>query len=169
MAMRVRLAFVGLVAALTTFVGLTTVAVAGPDGSDSAVACVLNTQLSPDNEIRTTPNTSVASGHAQITVLNDGTIEFKVFVLNPAGENFFIGHIHGPATSTQNAGIVVDLLGGPAGGSAFTDMTTTLMGDGVPRAAAVGIAELLCASPENYYVNFHTTTEPSGAIRGQLG
>jgi hypothetical protein len=167
--MRVRLAFAGVVAALTTFVGLTTVAVAGPDGSEGAVACVFNTQLRTDNEVRTTPNTSVASGQAQIKVLNDGTIEFIVFVLNPAGENFLVGHIHGPATVTENAGIVVDLLGGPAGGSPFTEKTTTLMGDGVPRTAAVGIAELLCASPQSYYVNFHTMTEPTGAIRGQLG
>lgn len=167
--MRFRLALVGLVVALTTFVGLTTAAGAGPDGSDNGVACVLNTQLSPENEVRTTPNTSVASGHAQIKVRNDGTIELKAFVLNPAGENFLVAHIHGPATSTGNAGILVDLLGGPAGGSPFTARTTTLMGEGVPRAAAVGIATLLCANPANYYVNFHTMTEPSGAIRGQLG
>lgn len=166
--MKLRLTLVGLVAGLTAFVGLTAVAVAGPDGSLEATACVLNTKLAPENEVRAT-NTSVASGHAQIKVRNDGTIEFKVFVLNPAGESFQVGHIHGPATSTENAGIVVDLLGGPAGGSAFDAKTTTMMGDGVPRAAAVGIAQLLCASPELYYVNFHTTTEPAGAIRGQLG
>jgi hypothetical protein len=167
--MKVRLVFTSLVVASAMMVGLTAVAVAGPSGSDSAVACVLNTQLSPENEVRTTPNTSVASGHAQIMVRNDGTIEFNAFVLNPAGENFLVGHIHGPASATQNAGIVVDLLGGPAGGSSFTDMTTTLMGEGVPRATAGDIATLLCAGPESYYVNFHTQTEPSGAIRGQLG
>lgn len=167
--MKVRLVFAGLIVAAATMVGLSAVAYAGPDGSDSATACVLNTQLSPEAEVRTTPNTSVASGHAQIKVRNDGTIEFKAFVLNPAGENFLVAHIHGPATATQNAGIVVDLLGGPAGGSSFTDMTTTLMGEGVPRATAGDIATLLCASPQNYYVNFHTQTEPSGAIRGQLG
>jgi hypothetical protein len=166
--MNLRLTMVGLVAALTTFVGLTGSAVAGPAGSDGATACVFNTLLKPENEVRAT-NTSVASGHAQIKVLNDGTIQFKVFVLNPAGENFQVGHIHGQATTEGNAGIVVDLLGGPAGGSSFEGKTTTLMGLGVPRATApANIAELICASPELYYVNFHTTTEPAGAIRGQL-
>lgn len=167
--MKLRLTMVALVAVLTMFVGLTAVAVAGPDGSDSAVACVLNTQLDPENEVRAT-NTSVASGHAQIKVRNDGTIEFKAFVLNPAGENFQVGHIHGPATASQNTGIVVDLLGGPAGGETFTAMTTTMMGDGVVRATApMDIASRICANPELYYVNFHTVAEPAGAIRGQLG
>lgn len=167
--MKVRLTIVGLVSTLTMLVGLTAVAVAGPDGSDDATACVLNTQLKPENEVRAT-NTSVASGHAQIKVRNDGRIEFNVFVLNPAGEDFQVGHIHGPATFEQNAGIVVDLLGGPAGGSSFDGKTTTLMGVGVPRASApADIASRICSTPELYYVNFHTTVEPAGAIRGQLG
>ena len=168
--MQGRRVFAGLVVALSTFVGITAVATAGSAGSDQATACVFNTTLDPANEVRTTPNTSVASGHAQIKVRNDGTIEFKVFILNPANEDFRVGHIHGPATVEGNAGIVVDLLGGPAGGSPTTETTITLMGEGVPRATApANIAELLCTSPELYYVNFHTATEPSGAIRGQLG
>lgn len=172
--MKLRLVFVGLVATLTTLVGFTAVAVAGPEGSDSGTACVFNTQLSPENEVRpantTDPVDSVASGHAQIKVRNDGTIEFKVFVLNPAGELFRVGHIHGPAAAGSNAGVLVDLLGGGAGGSTFTDTTMTLMGEGAPVATApADIAARICANPELYYVNFHTAVDPQGAIRGQLG
>ena len=167
--MQGRRVFAGLVVALSTFVGVATVATAGPEGSDQGTACVFNTALDPANEVRATPNTSVASGHAQIKVRNDGTIEFKVFILNPANEDFRVGHIHGPASATANAGIVVDLLGGPAGGSPTSETTITLMGEGVARATAPpNIAGLLCQTPENFYVNFHTATEPSGAIRGQL-
>lgn len=167
--MKVRVTLVGLVAALTTLVGLTAVAAAN-DGERARIVCKLETVLDPANEVlRTTPNTSVAGGLAQITVLSDGTILFKVFIYNKAHETFFAGHIHGPATTAQNAGIVVDLLGGPAGGSAFSTLRTRLEGEGVPRATAPGIATLLCEAPSRYYVNFHTTAEPSGAIRGQLG
>ena len=88
---------------------------------------------------------------------------------NKAHETFFAGHIHGPATTAQNAGIVVDLLGGPGRRLAVLALLTRLQGEGVPRATAPGIATLLCAAPERYYVNFHTMAEPSGAIRGQLG
>jgi hypothetical protein len=100
-----RRVFAALIAALTTFVAVTAAAVAGPGGSDNATMCVLNTRLLPENEVlRTTPNTSVASGHAQVKVRNDGTIEFKTFVLNPAGEVFTRAHIHGQATAAGNAG-----------------------------------------------------------------
>src|SRR5919198_1463998 len=65
---------------------------AGPNGSDEGTMCVLNTQLRAENE--TTGSTSTATGHAQIKVRNDGTIEWNVFILNPNAETFFAGHIH---------------------------------------------------------------------------
>jgi CHRD domain len=167
--MKVRLVFVGLIAALTTFVGLTTVAVAGPDGSDNAVLCVLNTRLLPENEVRATPNTSVASGHAQVKVLNDGTIEFKTFVLNPADEVFTRAHIHGPASAAANAGIVIDFLEAGVPVASLSGKTITFTGEGRVRAGNPNIATMLCATPDQFYVNFHSTTEPGGAIRGQLG
>jgi hypothetical protein len=167
--MKVRLVFVGLIASLTAFVGITTAAVAGPDGRDNAAMCVLNAQLLPENEVRTTPNTSVASGHAQVKVRNDGTIEFKSFVLNPADEVFNRAHIHGPASTTMNAGIVVDFLEGGVPVTSVDGKTITFMADGRVRTGNPNIATLLCAAPDQYYVNFHSTTEPGGAIRGQLG
>ena len=162
------------VAALAALAGITAAGVvAGPNGSDNGTACVLNTQLSPANEIRpvgtTDPVTSVASGHAQIKVRNDGTIEFKYHIRNPANETFQAGHIHA-APATSSGGIVVDLLGGAAGGSPTDAANFGDQGVGVPRATApANIAELICQHPENYYVNFHTTADPQGAIRGQLG
>lgn len=167
--MKVRLVFVGLIAGLTTLIGLTTVALAGPDGSDSAAMCVLNTRMLPKNEVRATPNTSVASGHTQVKVRNDGTIEFKTFILNPASEIFVRGHIHGPAGVTGNAGIVVDFLeaGNPV--ASLEGKTITFTGEGRIRGNNPTMGATLCAAPDQYYANYHTTTEPSGAIRGQLG
>lgn len=166
--MKVRLVFVGLIACLTAFVGLTTVALAGPDGSSNAAMCVLNTRLLPENEVRTTPNSSIASGHAQVKVLNDGTIEFKTFVLNPGGEIFTRAHIH-EGNATTNGPIRVDFLEGGVPVASLSGKTITFTGDAMVRAGNPNIAALLCASPDQYYVNFHSTTEPGGAIRGQLG
>ena len=134
--MRVRLVFVGLISGLTMFVGMTAVAVAGPDGSDNGTMCVLNTKLAPENEVRTTPNTSIASGHAQVKVRNDGTTEFKSFILNPAGETFHRAHIHGPAGTTGNAGIVIDFLEAGVPVASLSDETLTFMADRRPRATA---------------------------------
>lgn len=168
--MKVRVVSMGLVTGLTAFVALTASALAGPDGSDSGTMCVLNTRLAPENEVRTTPNTSTASGHAQVKVRNDGTIELKSFVLNRGDETFTRAHIHGPASSAGNAGIVVDFLEAGVPVASLTGETITFMTDGRPRAsAAPNIGGLICARPDQYYVNFHSTTEPGGAIRGQLG
>ena len=131
----------------------------GVNGSDNGTACVLNTQLRPENE--TPPTTSEAKGHAQIKVRNDGTLEYKVFILNKAGETFRAGHIHRAPEGVPGP-IVLPLFTGPT----TTARHIRQRGE-VPVSAA--FAEALCEHPEQYYVNYHTTAFPGGAIRGQLG
>jgi hypothetical protein len=135
-------------------------------GSDDGTMCVLNTQLSPGNEVRTPANTndptveSVASGHAQIKVRNDGTLEVKVAIRNPAGETFTAGHIH--AGSPEVIGpVVVPLFSGSFTDEHFVQHAV------VPVPATFDVTEL-CANPDAFYVNYHTTQDPVGAIRGQL-
>jgi hypothetical protein len=149
---------VGLIAGLTTFVGLSAVAVAGPEGSDEATMCVYTTQLRTENEVPA--QTSAAFGHTQIKVRNDGTIEFKTHIVNPAGETFVAGHIH--IGSSVVAGPVVQGLFQPPATSA-----EQIMQSGQVSNPTLGAA--ICANPSNYYVNYHTTVDPGGAIRGQLG
>ena len=149
---------VGLIAGLTTFVGITAAAVAGPEGSDGATMCVYNTQLRAENEVPTSNSTSF--GHSQIKVRNDGTIEFKTHIVNPSGETFRAGHIHvGP---TGVAGPVVQSLfqGGPTN-------APQIMQSGEVSNPALGAA--ICANPSAYYVNYHSNERPGGAVRGQLG
>lgn len=120
------------------------------------LVAVFNTQLRAENE--TTPSSSEAWGSAQIKVYDDGVIEWKVQIHNPAGETFTAGHIHEGAVDVAGP-VVRGLFMGPS-----TDTHLVLRGS----VADAALAAALIADPANYYVNFHTTVNGPGAIRGQL-
>ena len=147
--------------------GLAASAAAGPNGSDNGTMCVQNTQLRPGNEVRTGPAdpvTSTAKGHAQIKVRNDGTIEYKIFILNKARESFVAGHIH-EAPSDANGPVRVTLFGGS------TDAKHIRLRGELPASATTSANFApadVCNNPSGHYVNFHTTDDPMGAVRGQL-
>ena len=150
-----------VVAALVAFVG------EARAGSDQGTACVLNTQLSPENEVRTAANIdndptveSTATGHAQVKVRSDGTLEIKVFILNQDAETFTAGHIHKGAP-TENGPVVVPLFSGSTSDEHFVQHEVVE----VPETFDVFD---LCDEPDEYYVNYHTTQDPVGATRGQL-
>jgi hypothetical protein len=133
-------------------------AVAGPTGSAGGTACVSTTQLRPENEVP--PTTSTAFGHTQIKVRNDGTIAWKTVIFNPGNETFVAGHIHVGRAGT-NGGVVQGLFSSP--GNSDSEITHS------GSASNPTVAAAICADPSNYYVNYHTTVFPGGAIRGQLG
>ena len=69
------------------------------------------------------------------------------------------GHIHiGPPTA--NGPVVQGLFAGSS-----TDTTFQNSGE----VSNPALATNLCANPDAYYVNYHTTQDPVGATRGQLG
>ena len=121
------------------------------------VMCVLNTQLTATSS----NTTSTATGHAQIKVWNDGTISYKAQIFNPNHETFTAGHVHQAPVGVAGP-IVVPLFAGPA----TSNSHIKLGGVVTPLAGTTGAN--LCQNPGAYYVNFHTTTFPAGAIRGQL-
>jgi hypothetical protein len=135
-----------------------TATVAGGDESGNATACVFTTQLRATNEVP--PTNSDAFGHTQIKVRVDGTIEFKTHIVNPANETFVAGHIHAAATGVNGPVVQPIFEGGPTSDG-------QIMQSGERENPALGAA--ICANPELYYVNYHTTANPGGAIRGQLG
>jgi hypothetical protein len=124
-----------------------------------ATMCVLHAKLRASTE--TTGSTSTAKGHTLIRVRADGTIVFKTQINNKNNETFVAGHIH--LAPVGVAGPVVVPLFGDA-------MTTArhIKQSGVATASAGTTGSALCASPSAYYVNYHTTAFPAGAIRGQL-
>jgi CHRD domain len=89
-----------------------------------------------------------------------GTVEYMVISTNLPGD--IVGspglHIHGPAPVGQTAGVIqgLELTGAEVGVVAKGTFTNPAL-----LAAAL-------ENPELFYVNVHTTTCPSGAIRGQL-
>jgi Cu/Zn superoxide dismutase len=138
-----------------------TTASAAPAQSGNGVMCVLHAKLAAKNE--TTSSTSTAKGHTQIKVRNDGRIEFKSQINNKNNETFIAGHIHQAPVGVAG-GIVVPLFGAPTPQTSARHIKQK--GVATPNAGTTGAA--LCASPSAYYVNYHTTTFPGGAIRGQL-
>ena len=140
-------------------VALALMAGAAPAKNPKGTRCVLHAKLSAKNE--TTGSTSVAKGHTTIKVRASGAIQFKTKILNRAHETFVAGHIHQAPVGVAGP-IVVPLFAGPA----TSNSHIKLGGVVTPLAGTTGAN--LCQNPGAYYVNFHTTTFPAGAIRGQL-
>jgi hypothetical protein len=156
--MRSRLFTLVLLVAGLSALAIGSPAVAGPSGADESTACVLTTQLRAENEVPT--SSSTAFGHTQIKVRNDGTIEYKTLINNPANEIFTAGHIH--IAPAGDPGPVVQTLFfvGP-------NSDSLIMDSGAVSNPTLGAQ--ICANPPAYYVNYHTTVNPGGAVRGQLG
>jgi hypothetical protein len=141
-----------------------TVAVAASSASaknGNGVLCVLQAKLSAANE--TPATTSTATAHTQIKVRTNGTIEFKTHILNPNGETFVAGHIHLGAVGVAGP-VVVPLFGSPSPATSARHIKQS--GTATPNTGTTGAG--LCQNPSAYYVNYHTTVFPGGAIRGQL-
>jgi hypothetical protein len=131
-------------------------------------------QLNAGNEVP--PRASSAFGPAQF-IARPGVIEFRIKVSGlsaaPTG-----AHIHAPATTAQNAGIVARLCGAPA--PAVLPVCTFDASTGVMFVEGVITPELLQAwgitgaqlaawmDGGLAYVNVHTPTYPGGEVRGQI-
>jgi hypothetical protein len=132
---------------------------AAPDSAknDSGVTCVLHANLAAESD---TGSTSMAKGHTLIKVLGDGTIEFKTEINND-GETFVAAHIHQGAVGVDGPPVEL-LFGGPP------TSATEIIQSGVATPLADVTGAEICADPSAYYVNYHSTAFPAGAIRGQL-
>jgi hypothetical protein len=126
--------------------------------NDSGVTCVLHAKLSAEGD---TGSTSTDKGHTLIKVLEDGTIEFKTKINNEDGETFVAAHIHQGAVGMEGPAVEL-LFGGPPTSASKIEQS----GVATPLGAVTGAD--LCADPSAYYVNYHSTAFPAGAIRGTV-
>lgn len=124
----------------------------------SGVTCVLHAKLTAETA---SGSTSSDKGHTQIKVSEDGTIDFKTKIKNEDGETFIAAHIHQGTVGVEGPPVEL-LFGGPPTSARQIKQS----GTATPLADTTG-AEL-CADPAGYYVNYHSTEFPAGAIRGQL-
>jgi CHRD domain-containing protein len=149
---------VGLVLGCVAAASAATVA---PAKNGNGTMCVLHAKLTAKNE--TTGSTSVAKGHTLIKVRNDGTIQFKTQINNKNRETFVAGHIHQAPVGVPGP-IVVPLFVAPS----MPTNARHIKQSGVATPMGTTTGANLCQSPSAYYVNYHTTAFPGGAIRGQL-
>ena len=148
---------------LTFLVGLLAWPAVGiaPAKSGKGTMCVLHARLTAKSE--TTGSTSTAKGHTLIKVREDGTITFKTQINNPDRETFIAGHIHQAPVGVPGP-IVVPLFVAPSPPTSARHIKQS--GTATPNPGTTGAD--LCQNPSAYYVNYHTTAFPGGAIRGQL-
>jgi trimeric autotransporter adhesin len=130
---------------------------AAPGGAQTAsTKCTAFAVLKPGNEVP--PTDSQATGAALVHI-NGTRLTFTVAIANPARETFILGHIHAGAAGV-NGPIVVPLFDGSSDRRLFTQFDSIQIS--AENAAAI------CGNLAGHYVNYHTTDNQGGAIRGQL-
>ena len=129
---------------------------------------VFTVQLSALNEVPAITNAeSTARGTAVLTFNTDAnTIDFNVSLNSFTPTSVVnIAHIHGPASTTTTAGILVQ-TGLTPGTVSLVNGAGTFSFPGVSVQASV--MQQILANPSQFYFNVHTALNGSGAVRGQL-
>ena len=132
--------------------------------------------LSTANEVGHDVVGSTARGSAVFATNPDGSLHFILQVRGLSGPATG-AHIHAPATTTQNAPVVLTLCGNPtpsAAGACVTDADGNLLVEGnidgglLAAWGLPGGTLFSWMNSEMAYVNVHTALNPAGEARGQL-
>ncbi len=113
----------------------------------------LNASLSGAAEVP--PVSTAGSGNAFLTIVNN-TLNYCVSFTNLTS-NATAAHLHGPATRTQNAGVLIGFSGVPAATAGSFSGST-----------ALSAQNLLYLINGLTYVNVHSANFGGGEIRGQV-
>ncbi len=117
---------------------------------------------------RPTPITTTAAGTAEFTYVADlATLFYRIDV--GSIDSVTLAHIHAPADTGSNAGVVLNLFLGPTKGPAFSGTLAQGVGGDLGAPAGMTMDSLLVLLRNGHaYVNVHTRAHPAGEIRGQL-
>ncbi len=110
------------------------------------------------------PVEGAATGTAEVTLDTEAMTVAWTFTHEGLSGDMTGAHIHGPASATEAAPPVIDVLMEPAEG------TTEEMAEDDAMAGSADITAEQAADLQagNYYFNVHTEANPDGEIRGQL-
>lgn len=132
----------------------------GPGAPRFTAALATTNEVSPP-----TPITSGATGTTTFT--QNGTTFTYTIDVTALSSNATAAHIHGPASATANAGIIVPLM--PVAAQTNGRLATGSFTAGSITAAGVSFDSLLVLMRNgNAYVNVHTANHLPGEIRGQI-
>jgi hypothetical protein len=145
-----------LLVVLALVVAVALVAAAPGQAQSATTKCAAVAVLKPGNEVP--PADSRTSGAAAVHI-NGTRLSFAVAIANPERESFFAGHIHIGAAGV-NGMIRVGLFMGSSDRRLFTQFDSIEIAEADARA--------ICSDLAGHYVNYHTTKNPGGALRGQL-
>lgn len=99
---------------------------------------------------------------------DDDEVTYTIDVANITG--VLAAHIHGPATTSESAGVLVTLFAGPQGGTG--EVNGRLTSGSFTEADNPGTVSmdsvLVLMRNGRSYVNVHTVANPPGEIRGQI-
>lgn len=146
---------------LPALIAAVIVAASAPALADQPPAKVFVVVMNADQEApHCGPATNAARGVAtfHVTDAATGTVEYKVIANNLPG-TITAAHIHiapkgVPGPILQPLALEPGAENGVVGRGTFTNPT---------------LVAAIIANPDNYYVNVHSSTCPTGVIRGQLG
>jgi hypothetical protein len=117
---------------------------------------------------RPTPITTTGTGTAEFTYVADlATLFYRIDV--GSIDSVTLAHIHAPADTGANAGVVLNLFLGPTKGPGFSGTLAQGVGGDLGAPAGMTMDSLLVLLRNGHaYVNVHTRAHPAGEIRGQV-
>ncbi len=137
------------------------------------------TSMSPANEIPAVNSSASATGWVTVTVsrapatgaVNGATVTFDVNAAGPDSQTTYTGlHIHNGSASV-NGGVVINTgLSGtnPVDSTTGTLNITRVVNIDPSNAAQISMLNTLISTPDQAYINLHTTTNSGGLERSQI-
>ena len=162
-----------ITAALIALLSISASACDGDDDDDEEYQATLTAAA----EIPAPAGSPTATGDAHLE-LEDRVLSVLVEVGGQLTSDVTMAHIHGPATTTTTAGIVLDFVPSMTAVIDAGTRTGTIVNASFDLdALAVSATGVLRINPDTLiaflnsgraYVNVHTATNPSGELRGQV-